>query len=134
MIPEAGDGAGTAQSSPGRSITLLIALKPCWRKRNKTFRAWLLPSAAYRRRNSRLQVVGDDFQAQGGKLLSGDTTETLCDIVQALSMLLTQRETLRLEKLMVMPPRQFSLSFDGVFQSFRSFPEEMRLLPHAPDA
>lgn len=48
-----------------------------------------------------------------------------------LSVVLIQRETL--EKLVVMPPRQFSVSFDCVFQSFRSFPEEMRLLPHAPD-
>lgn len=30
---------GTAQSSPGRSITLQIALKLYWRKRNRTFRA-----------------------------------------------------------------------------------------------
>lgn len=57
-------------------------------------------------------------------------TQTLCDIVQ-LSTVLTQRGTL--EKLMVMPPIQFSLSFDCVFQSFRSFPEEMRLLPRASD-
>lgn len=79
-------------------------------------------------RSSQGDEIGH-LRAQAG---AGRGHEGLCVLMLGLwAWGLLQRETVRLQKLIVMPTGKFSLNFGCAFHFFRLFPEEMRLLPRA---